>query len=105
MPETTEWRPSHPSRTDCESPEKFSAASRRAAPARIRLPAVDALKLRSLNLLVPHEVTVRQDKPVDVLLGKDQSVLEGCDDAFHIDGGVAAVGMHADPMARRTVWF
>lgn len=57
----------------------------RVSPSWVRLTTVDALELGTGHLLVPHEVTVRGDEPLYILLGEDQPVLEGRDDSLNID--------------------
>src|ERR1035441_7332311 len=77
--------------------------SGRVFPARIGLAAVNALKLGPFELLVPNEIAVRCDEPLEVGTREDQPVLEGRHDAFHINRVVAAVRMDANPVPRGTV--
>src|ERR1017187_8048113 len=77
--------------------------SGRVFPARIRLAAVNALKLGPYTTLFRSEVAVRSDQPLEVGPREDQPVLEGRHDAFHINRVVAAVRMDANPMPRGSV--
>ena len=47
----------------------------RVAPERVGAAAVDALELRSVDLVVPHEITVRGDQPILVVAGLLGSIL------------------------------
>ena len=79
--------------------------ARRVLPARVRLSAINALEPRGGKLVVPHEIAIRGDQALEILLREDQSLLVRHHDAFGINLVVTTVWMNPDPVSRRAITF